>query len=50
MNTIENLTPVLTPDVKVTGAVKKTVRLSIPLKGGASNYSLHHDHSYITIP
>ncbi|GAA6217096.1 uncharacterized protein C5orf42 homolog [Lates japonicus] len=30
VNTIEKLTPVLTPDVKTTMAVKKTVRLSVP--------------------
>ncbi len=39
MNTIEKLTPVLDPDVKITTAVKKTVRLSVPQEGMTYNYS-----------
>lgn len=33
VNTIEKLSPVLTPDVKTMTAVKKTVRLSVPQEG-----------------
>ncbi|KAM3599738.1 uncharacterized protein V6R79_010631 [Siganus canaliculatus] len=32
VNTIEKLTPVVTPDVKVTSAIKKVVRMSVPQK------------------